>query len=331
MQMKEKRENKNVLLCGFYGCGNLGDDALLLSLLEYFARYAPHCRVFFLTGGDKALSRSAAAFHAVGVPRMRPSALSAIRACDALILGGGSVLQNSTGQASLGYYLALLGFAQGIGKKTAILSGGLGPIDGNAARKAVSAVLRRLSFASFRDADAAELARSLGAREPRLSADPALLLSEVPCELPLPKRYLLVSLRKKTGLSPKEAAALVFRCAERRALVPVFCDLFPREDGAYTVSVAREVSLLYAAAGKRRAAWTLPHLSPGRLCAVASKAAFVLSGRYHLALFAYSASVPFRVIGRDPKLSALSREKRSPEAARRLVFEDFERLKSAIL
>lgn len=324
-------QTKKILLGGFYGCGNLGDDALLSALIRTLSDVAPHIRVSYLTGGDKSLDRMLTGSGATAILRRPLSVFRAVRECDALAFGGGSLLQNTTGSASLYAYLSLLSLARCFGKKTAILAGGLGPIDGKASCRATESALRLFDYASFRDETACKLAYSLGVTSPFVSGDPALLLPEEVCEIPLPSRFLLVALRKKSGKTVRAATCRIFHIAERQALTPVLCTLFPAEDSAYTTDVAREISRLYAASGKDTAAWTLPRLSPGKLRFVVSRAAFVLTGRYHLALFAYAAGVPFSVLGDDPKLLAIKSERRSPDEVTRCVREDIERFICAVL
>ncbi len=319
------KKEKSILLGGFYGCGNLGDDAILKALIRAFSEISPHIRVSYLSGGDKALERSLAERGATAVPRRSPAVTRAVRECDALVFGGGSLLQNETGNPSLYAYLSLLNFARLHGKRTAILAGGLGPIDGGIPRAVTASALRRLDYASFRDETACELARLLGAPSPSVSGDLALLLREELCAIPLPPRFLLVSLRKKSGASVRVSACRILHLSEEKKLTPVLCTLFPKEDGAYTAAVAREVSRLYGASGKSTASWMLPRLSAEKLRSVVSRASFVLSGRYHLALFAYSSGVPFSVIGDDPKLLAVKAERRPREEVTRLVREDVER------
>jgi tripartite ATP-independent transporter DctM subunit len=61
---------------------------------------------------------------------MSPLAIArAVRRCDMLISGGGSLLQDVTSSKSLHYYLAIIRFAQLLGKKVFIYSQGIGPIE----------------------------------------------------------------------------------------------------------------------------------------------------------------------------------------------------------
>ncbi len=300
-----------LLFCGFYGCGNLGDDALLLSLLSFAAETRPRAPLAYLSGGDASLGAllRGRGIEAVAVPRMRPAALRAVRDADTVVLGGGSILQSATGRASLFYYLSLLSLAQRLGKRTALLAGGIGPIAHPLDRKITAAILRRLSYASFRDEAARNEGRVLGAPEPYLSADPALLLKGT-VEYPhLYGRFTLVSLREKTGISPEDAARKVAEHTVGRDELPVFADLFPREDAAYTDRVASLVGVILGRAPIRLP----PFRDPEALISAVRHSSSVIAGRYHLALFAMQAGKETTVLGSDPKLSAIRSETRSPK------------------
>ena len=322
-----------LLLCGFYGCGNLGDDALLRALLGLMRRTAPHVPVTVLVGDDPALCARIDAESVRCAPRMHPSVIAHLLRSGTVLLGGGSILQNKTGNASLLYYLALLRLAQLFGKRTAVFAGGLGPICGAIPRFLTASVLKRLDYASFRDRDACRLARRLGAPAPHLSADPAWLLRcDTTPSVPLPDRFFLVSLKRMGsdhGHTAKKTADRLFLRAIRLSAVPIFCDLFPREDAAWTRAVCARVALL--------AHQYAPHLLPRylrlrafrdpirALLSVVSEAREIVSGRYHLALFARARGIPCTVIGNDPKIIAIQRESRSAAAMQRAAKKDAER------
>ena len=319
-----------LLLCGFYGCGNLGDDALLYALLRLLSLHAPLTSLTLLVGDDPRLCTR---IGVKTVPRMHPSVIAHLLRSGTVLLGGGSILQNTTGNASLLYYLTLLRLAQLFGKRTAILAGGLGPIRGAIPRFLTTAVLTRLDYASFRDRDACRLAHRLGSPAPRLSADPAWLLRCDPIpSFPLPARFFLVSLKRMGSdrdHTVKKTADRLFLRAIRLSAVPILCDLFPREDAAWTRAVCARVALL--------ARQYAPHLLPRYLClrsfrdpirtllSVIPKACEIVTGRYHLALCARARGIPCTVIGDDPKLLAIQRETRTAAAMQRAAEKDAER------
>lgn len=311
--------------CGYYGCGNLGDDALLLSIMNAISEDIPSAESLCLSGGDPTFD-GALKERGVRIVKREPHAIfRAIRACDVVTFGGGSLLQNATGNASLYAYLSILSVARLCGKETAILMGGLGPITGSLPLRSVTRSLRRLNYASFRDEEACKLARSLGVLSPMCAGDPALLLPLAPFHGELPDRFLLVTLRKKSGIPARDIAEVITSIAEKRMLTPVFCTLFPREDGCYVREVLDLVRAQYRPSFRNDRAQMLPFLSQGELRSVAARARFVLSGRYHLALFAFEHGIPFSVIGDDPKLQSISKESRTPEELKTAARADLAR------
>ena len=97
------RPDSRVLLCGYYGEHNLGDDALLATLL---ATLPPSCRVV-VTARDQ--HQVQAQFGVSTCPRGHPiRLLLALVRTQVLVLGGGSLLQDSTSRRSLLYYVALI-------------------------------------------------------------------------------------------------------------------------------------------------------------------------------------------------------------------------------
>lgn len=311
--------------CGYYGCGNLGDDALLLSIVDTISRDIPSVEPLCLSGGDPTLD-GALRERGIRIVKREPRAiLRAIRACDVVAFGGGSLLQNATGNASLYAYLSILSVARLCGKETAILSGGLGPITGSLPLRSTALFLRRVNYASFRDEEACAFARSLGVRSPKRAGDPALLLPIEPYRGELPDRFLVVTLRKKSGIPARDIAEVIMSIAEKRMLTPVFCTLFPREDGDYVREVFDLVCTQYRPSRQIGGAQMLPFLSQGKLRSVVARASFVIAGRYHLALFAFEHAIPFSVIGEDPKLRAISKERRTPEELREAARADLAR------
>lgn len=145
------------LLVGYYGEHNLGDDALLEVLL---AQMPGHCRAT-VTARDQAEVRR---LHGVAtVDRRRPAAvLAALNHCDALVFGGGSLLQDVTSFASLLYYGALVAAARLRGRPVLLWAQGLGPLRRRRSRLLVAGLLRLVQGCSWRDAESAALARGLG-------------------------------------------------------------------------------------------------------------------------------------------------------------------------
>jgi len=146
-----------VLLCGYYGEHNLGDDALLEAMLDQLpSGLTPLVTAF---DQDEVQRR-----HRVEtVPRRSlPAVLAALGDCRALVLGGGSLLQDATSFRSLLYYAALISAARLQGKPVLLWAQGLGPLQRRRSRALVRALLPLVSGITWRDAASAQLGRELG-------------------------------------------------------------------------------------------------------------------------------------------------------------------------
>src|SRR5579862_7514913 len=95
-----------VLISGYYGFGNLGDEALLEVIVQRLRRRFPQLDLEVLSATPQA---TAAAYNVASVPRWQwRSVREAIGRADVVVSGGGGLLQNATSLRSLLYYVAIL-------------------------------------------------------------------------------------------------------------------------------------------------------------------------------------------------------------------------------
>lgn len=157
---------KKVLLCGYYGEHNLGDDALLEVLLSQLPQgWEP-----LVTARDQAMVQRRFGV-ATTDRRSLAGVLRALAGCDALVLGGGSLLQDSTSFKSLLYYAALIGAARLQGKRVGLWGQGLGPLHRRRSRLLVRSLLPLANAISWRDPASASLAADWGIEAP-VGTDP---------------------------------------------------------------------------------------------------------------------------------------------------------------
>ena len=108
---------------------------------------------------------------------MSPGAiLRAVRQCDMLISGGGSLLQDVTSSKSIHYYLFIIRLAKLLGKKVFIYSQGIGPIDHAFNRRATARALKKADGIVVRDERSAKLLEQIGLPQERIviTADPVI-------------------------------------------------------------------------------------------------------------------------------------------------------------
>jgi polysaccharide pyruvyl transferase CsaB len=163
-----------ILISGYYGAGNIGDESILTVVVENLRARLPDVEITALSQSPAATAQK----HAVrSVNRRSPFAVlgEALR-CDLLISGGGSLLQDVTSRRSILYYLAIIWAAFLFRKDVFIYSQGIGPIVSKRNRRLTAWTLRRVAGIVVRDEASAELLSEIGIPREKavVTADPVL-------------------------------------------------------------------------------------------------------------------------------------------------------------
>jgi polysaccharide pyruvyl transferase CsaB len=112
------------VLCGYYGKGNAGDEALLASLLQMLPSYVTP--VVLSANPQETSDR----YNIESYDRMNIwSIFQAFKNADAFIWGGGSLMQDATSIRNPIYYGSLMRIAQKMGLKTIAWAQGIGPLN----------------------------------------------------------------------------------------------------------------------------------------------------------------------------------------------------------
>ena len=117
---------KKVLVSGYIGFNNFGDEAIFYALSNHLKEN--NYEVSVLCANRKLVEKK---YQVKTFAHKCPiHILTAILNCDILISGGGSLLQNKTSNFSLFYYLFIILLAKLFFKKVIIFSQGIEPIKG---------------------------------------------------------------------------------------------------------------------------------------------------------------------------------------------------------
>ena len=269
-------------------------------------------RFTVLSGAPK---RDARRFGVRCVNRKNPvSLLLAFLRSEYFLCGGGSLLQNATGNLSLCYYLGLLRMARLCGCHTALLSAGIGPLHGELAQQAVARELNHCVQVNLRDHDSLRSLSALGVRREllSLSPDPALFMPTPPpsrlpfllreAGIPLQAGYFCVVLHAPCESSPelmRVIKASIRHIAEVHGLLPVFLLFDTKADGYPSAHISKAVD------GK------VLHLREASdAVAVISGARFLFAMRLHALIFSVIACTPalaLSVSAYETKLASFAR------------------------
>lgn len=298
-----------VLLSGYYGFGNLGDEAILQAAVHALRAASEGVEVGVLSADPKA---TAAAYGVRAFDRRRLTRiLGAVRWSDLVLSGGGGLIQDATSRNSPLYYLAILRLAQVLRRKTMVLAQGLGPLTVPRNIRALKAVFRRTEAVTLRDAASAEWLRSIGhtAPEPQVTADLAFLLRPSPGLAAGSLRRTVAADGPIIGLAVRPWGAAAESLPERLAALARSA---AREVGGRAALLPFHPGLdlpLCEAVHARAPAETaiVPHPArPDEALAWVGEMDVLIAMRLHALIFAGSMGTPFIAISYDPKIDAFA-------------------------
>ncbi len=140
---------KKVILSGYYGFNNFGDEAILYALVKGLQEDGGGLELLVLSENPLQTSTTYGVESSPRWPLHR--VLAACKDCDLFVTGGGGLIQDKTSSRSIPYYLGLNYLARRLGAKTALFACGIGPVSRNWQRKVVVRSLAGMDFISVRD------------------------------------------------------------------------------------------------------------------------------------------------------------------------------------
>jgi len=312
-----RRRKYRVVMSGYYGFGNAGDDAILESIQASIRCASDEVSVTVLSKDPEQTSRL---YGIDAVPRFRPAEVfSALRRGDLLLSGGGSLLQDSTSTRSLLYYLAVIRCAQWLHKPVMLYANGIGPVLQPVNRRRVRRTVEHIDLVTLRDHASARELESMGVHcQTHVTADPVFRLQ--PAEegrvrelieasgLPPDRPFAVVSVRewKNTETFWPRLAQLCGHLRQAHGLELLFLLMQPDRDRQAADRVLGQM---------REKAYMLDApCTPRELMGVVGEARLCLAMRLHTLLFAARMAVPALGLVYDPKVTGYLEELELPSA-----------------
>ncbi len=149
---------KNVVISGYYGYDNFGDEAILSVIIDHLHMLRANITVLSHDPGKTSYYyqvNSVKNFNLLGI-------IFAIKNCDVLISGGGSLLQDVTSLKSLLYYSFVIWLAKLFNKQVIIFAQGIGPLQRQISQNIVRNLLSRCELVTVRDPKSADFLASWG-------------------------------------------------------------------------------------------------------------------------------------------------------------------------
>ncbi len=138
-----------VLISGYYGFNNIGDEAILKGMIDGIKSLRKDVEIVVLSQHPEFTAKK----HNVrSIKRMNLWAIiRELGNCDLLVSGGGSLFQDVTSKRSILYYLGIIYLAKLMAKKVMIYSQGIGPVNINYNRYFLKKIFNKVDCINVRD------------------------------------------------------------------------------------------------------------------------------------------------------------------------------------
>lgn len=295
-----------VVISGFYGFHNIGDEAILKALIDHLRKLNPSIQITVLSHNP---SETEIAYGVKAVKRHDAwKVFKAIANADFLLSGGGSLLQDDTSARSIHYYLSIIRMGLMMKKKVFLISNGIGPIIREGNKRQVARVLNRVNHITVRDFNSKKLLIHLGVAEDKISvsADMVMAMNRQPDKL---GKEILDALniqdqnRERIGIAIRNKD---FKDDQRKKQL---IDLAHRLSLKYTVIFVP----FYFEDDAKIAKWLKPNVSEhvyfienkyaaDEVMSLMQQFKLLIGSRLHSLIFSLVAEVPFIGISYDPKI-----------------------------
>ena len=309
--IKKSKTIAKIMISGYYGFNNTGDEAILKSMVKAFKEKMPQIKIVVLSHSPLQTSQ---AYQVKGIERLHLiDIIHNLENTNLFISGGGGLLQDSTGKGwSILYYLGLILLAKIIKVPVMIYAQGIGPVNKQINKRLMKWILNKVDLITVRDTSSKELLENLGVVKPSIyvNSDPVFLLKKkninhIIDSYPYIQALINSENRPLIGISVREykssgsdskrifAQAADYLIENYKAKI-IFIPFQFDED----VHISEEILSLM----KNKAEILKVRLEPEELVSVMSRLSLVVGMRFHSIIFSSMANIPFIALSYDPKV-----------------------------
>lgn len=314
------KKQYHVLMSGYYGFNNSGDEAILLAMHKNIENMGDNINITVLSNNPQETSSK---YDVDVVYRFSFfEVMKALRNCDVLLSGGGSLLQDSTSTRSLMYYLSIIVGAKLFGKKVMLYANGIGPVSKNFNRHIVKSVVNKANLITLREENSYEELRAMGVDNPKayVTADPVFTMDGIEKEealkvmsnagIPIDKPIVGVSVRNW-----KHMDDFITKFAK---LCDDIVEIYDRNIVFIVMQVPNDVQISEKVQSKmKNNSYILKdNYSPYDIMGMISCMDFILSMRLHTLIFAARQKIPLIGFIYDPKIEYYLEKLKMPAGGR---------------
>ena len=304
-----------IVLSGFYGLGNTGDEAILKAIVDNLRSELnnPEITVFSLSPEQTAKEHGVKSVYR-GWRLQNKEKVKALRNADLLISGGGGLLQDTYPTkflfGPLPYYLLIVFLAKLCGAKVMFFSQGIGPVTSTWGKILMKVFANMANFVTVRDQYSKEYLHSLGVKRPETVVTADIVFAFQGTEdtsaydsLDLTGNEKLIAVAPRPWFEHEDEyiakmAWVLDELIEQRNVTPVFVPMEPPYDT--NVSIKIKAKMKHAQSTKLLG----ENFSPNQFYNFIGQTEMTLALRLHALIFAALSNVPHIGLSYDRKVES---------------------------
>ena len=298
---------RTIVISGYYGFNNVGDEAVLTSIIQDVSAEMPGVKLVVLSDNP---TQTEMRYQVEAINRWDVKRVAqVIKKSDLLISGGGSLLQDVTSLKTIPYYLGVTAIAQFYRKPVVFYSQGIGPVNHFSSRLLMKMIVSRVNHIFVREQGSKVLLEQMGIKKPPItvSIDPVLGIKV--------KKEIQEKVAVSMGDKPTVGIYLRTWAADKQLvdeLVPVMQHIQQLGYQIYAIPMYYKedstIAKQLASAVKGDIHVVDRELSIDEVVAYTAQFDWIIGMRLHSLIMAHAVETPMIALSYDPKVKGFIKE-----------------------
>lgn len=301
-----------VVISGYYGFDNIGDEAVLQSIIGALREQMPKVNIVVLSNAPQ---KTKALYNVEAINRWKiKEVMAAIKKSSLLISGGGSLLQDVTSNKTVPYYLGIIKIAQFLKKPVVLYSQGVGPVNKGFNKALIKRVCSKVDHIFVREIGSKKLLEEMKVKAPiTVAIDPVLgikvkdlALDKVKAKVTEPKTVGIYVRPWQNTAQIAEELAPVIKHIDELGYSVYMIPMYYNEDVAAAKAVVEKLGVDVKLIDRE--------LTIDEAVAYTTSFDFIIGMRLHSLIMAGAVGTPMIALSYDPKVQGFMEEMNLPYA-----------------
>ncbi len=300
-----------IIISGYYGFNNFGDDAILHVIVSELKKHLknPHITVISNNPDSTQKGYGTHSIHKFDFKNI----ISSMKNSDVLISGGGSLLQDITSVKSLLYYLSIIFLAKIFNVKTYIFAQGIGPLKTAIGKFSTKFMLKNTDVITVRDIPSLNLLNNMGIKADLTSDSVWAIENSIENTSSSTKHETNVGIQLREWDSlTDEKLELIAESILSNFDVSTTCFNLLSLQQTQDLEIIKKFQQILLTKNKNISSQIISDLNISETINFINKLDYMLAMRFHACIISAKLEVPTLALSYDPKVESLATEANMP-------------------